>query len=383
MYFGLFLIILFTSLLSLRFRIHDIVPYLLVLILVSMMCFRYGQGSDYFGYYYNFLQEYSFSEVMSHRNAIHGEIGFRLFSSLFKKDHYQWFVATVSIYEAAMLWLFLKKHSSNKAFSLLLFFPTVFMIYYLSALRQGIVLATFLGLGITLAENRQWGRYLILCLLLSTIHTVALVWLLVPVFNKVHLNALIILLPVSFILGILASNSAFSSLLISIPYVGRNIAPYVNTGFSKTAIAEKTLTLAVVLILYYSSRRRLDQHPWWIKAYTGGHILFFLLAFNQLLSGRLIICFKVLELLIIPELISRRCLTRQISAVYCILLSLVMFSHNVNACIDQGDYHDVGVFNYPYISVFNKDKIRKYRAADSYELLITQKAHREKNIVSD
>ena len=81
----------------------------------------------------------------------HGEVAFRLLAVLFHGKTGP-LLAAIGLYDMAMTARFFWKNCVNKAFTLLLFFPTVLMTYYFSAIRQGIVLATFLGVGISLAH---------------------------------------------------------------------------------------------------------------------------------------------------------------------------------------------------------------------------------------
>ena len=44
---------------------------------------------------------------------------------------------------------------------------------------------------------------------------------------------------------------------------------------------------------------------------------------------------------------------------------------NISSYIDQGKYKDfVSVFNYPYITIFNKDRIWEYRNTQIYNELL-------------
>jgi hypothetical protein len=70
--------------------------------------------------------------------------------------------------------------------------------------------------------------------------------------------------------------------------------------------------------------------------------------------------------------LSRRMKIRPIIAFVVIAISVVMFYKNMDSYILQGEYFaNIGVFDYPYISIFNKDDIWKYREVSMYFQHIT------------
>lgn len=365
MYLIVLLILVLLALLSIKSRIPDWVILLVMAVITLMMCFRFGQGTDYFGYFYNFVQLNSFSDLFTAPD-VHGEIGFRVLCCLFPGEHFQAFIACVSVYEMLMFWLFLRQHSCNKALSLLLFYPTFFLVYYLSALRQGIVLATFMGLGIDLIERKQWLRYAALCVLMATVHTISLVWLIVPFVLMLRTNILLIALPAAIAVGLVSASNFFLNAVNRIGFLRSMIAPYLGNGISISAFSERLASLSVILLLYLTCYRGKQREHWWMKVYLAGHILFFVLASSQQLSGRLMANFKILEIMIVPDLLSKKSLYRQLLTPYFILLSLLMFVHNINASISQGQYLNTNVLSYPYVSTFDQDKLWALRESDRY-----------------
>jgi hypothetical protein len=50
-----------------------------------------------------------------------------------------------------------------------------------------------------------------------------------------------------------------------------------------------------------------------------------------------------------------------------IAVHVVLFFKNIGAAISQGDYvESVTVYNFPYISIFDKSEIDKYTTIDKY-----------------
>ena len=53
-----------------------------------------------------------------------------------------------------------------------------------------------------------------------------------------------------------------------------------------------------------------------------------------------------------------------------IFISIVMTIKNINSYIEQGNYKNfVGVFNFPYVTVFNQEEIYSFRDSELYKLI--------------
>jgi hypothetical protein len=124
------------------------------------------------------------------------------------------------------------------------------------------------------------------------------------------------------------------------------------------------------MLFYYSWKEEVElqkEDPWWIKAYLFGQILFFALMPYMLIATRVYICFKVLELWFVPNMLLLNNRYRQIVAVYFVMLMTLVYVGNVNTYIYEANYKDsVNCINYPYVSVFNKEDLWDYRAPDQY-----------------
>lgn len=364
-----FLIILITALISMKRDISDFTIALIVIALTAMIVFRYGQGTDYFSYNYLIERNSSFQDAFTETADNHGEIGFRLLAVLFHGKSELLF-SIISLYVMAMTAVFLWKHCRNKAFTLFLFFPTVMLTYYFSAIRQGVVIASFLGLGISLIEKKAWKRYVLMCLVLSTFHSIALVLLAIPILTRISLRTeLMIFLPLSVMIGALISIPLTRQYLLLIPLIGRYIGVYPAGNFAFTLLIKRGITLTIIMLLYYSWKSEVDEYddPWWIKAYVFGQILFFALMPYILIATRVYICFKVLELWFVPNILMHNNRYKQIVVIYFALLMTTVYIGNISSYIREGGYREeINCINYPYVSVFNKDDIWKYRKPDQY-----------------
>lgn len=355
-----------------RGKHRPVVLTLLLLWMTFLMVFRYGQGTDYFSYNWLFQRYATYGSVQAtvvNAQNLHGEVGFRIIGMLFD-NHYEWFIALSSVYEMACLGYFLLKRCEKPELSFLLFVPTMGFVYYFSAIRQGLMIATFLAFGIDLIERRRWVRYVILVSLMAVFfHASSMTLLLIPLAVYLRLDDILtILLPIALVIGGIVLSGAFQSVLQRVPYIGTYFR---TSGISYFAVAERLFSLIVILLLYLPERSADRKDPWWIKAYLICFVIYFPLIASATVSTRMIICYKAMEAMIVPNLLVRKHRFRQIAAVYFILLTAVLYLHNVKGSIDQGKYHEeINAVNYPYVSIFDREEIEEYREPDIYYPLV-------------
>lgn len=340
--------------------------YLEIIILSAFLVFRYGQGTDYFAYSYIFSQFTSFSNVIHNPAGVHSELGFRLLCYLFKD--YQLFIMIVSVYEMCMLCFFLHHNKVNNYLVLYLVFHTIYLTYFFSTIRQGLVLASFIGIGIPLIEKKEWNKLIILCFVLSFIHTISLVWLVIPLMKYIETKTMLrYFLPISIILGLIMSTGIFKSFIYHVPYIGSYLTTYLNEQISLFAFVERLVTLILITVLVFTQFEEDAYLSFVYKIYLIGNVLYFSISPYTLIASRTIICFRILELILIPILMTRKSKYRQLASIYFILLPSIMYFHNIGGYIIQGDYYDsVNIINYPYVNIFNKNSIWSYRSVNYY-----------------
>lgn len=371
MYLFILLYLVFCSIISLKYRISKFWYYFIMIMMTVMMAIRYGQGTDYFGYAYIFDQYDSYREAILNFNNIHGEVGFRVLSIVFK-NQFELFVFVSALYSMYCTHSFAMSYSSNPYFSLLLLYPTIYLVYYFSGIRQGLVIATFIGVGFRFLFDKKWDKYIILCLCLSLIHTSSLVWLIIPLALKADVDLLVKFgLPISFFVGLMSYIGLTNSLLSHIPFVGSTVSSFLERGFSPLSFIERVISLSIILYLFFSQKEDDDLSNTIVKGYLIGNLLFFALFPFVTLSGRIIVAFKVFELYLLPYYLSKSNKYRQLIYYYFILFAIIMYFHNVGAFIKQGNYYsDINLINYPFVSIFEKDEIWNYRAISYlYELI--------------
>ena len=78
--------------------------------------------------------------------------------------------------------------------------------------------------------------------------------------------------------------------------------------------------------------------------------------------------------LIVDRIISNKKVIYVFCCTFLISVPIVETVKNINSYINQGNYYsDVNVLSYPYISIFNKDKLYEYRSKSMHETIIIKK----------
>lgn len=347
--------------------------YLFVLVVMTaLLCFRFGQGTDYFNYLNPYDQEVGAHNTYLKQSLSHTEWGwYAMLLTIRKLDlPFEFFIAVISI---VMMWSLYRvlKFSPYKMTSLLLFFPTYYMTYCFSALRQGLSVCIFLGFGLKwLLEGKYW-RYILLVVFLSFIHSASLILLalpLVPRFKEKHLTVLaVVALIGSFVLSRV-------SLVRAVAVLGTR-ASYLEAEFSIGGLVLRGFLFYIIWRLHHLGKPKdsllFREECLLYKFYFAGFILFLFLSAFGMLSQRISMPMKTLEIILIPLMLYRNrevLLNQKVTrfpqlAVYLIVIALMMNAEcvkNVNSYIDQQNYHGVSIMNYPYISIFDENRVWEY-----------------------
>lgn len=347
---------------------------ILWLILTLMLVFRYGQGTDYYEYYLTYDNIDTTGSLLTNVLS-HGEIGWYILNVIGNRLGMSFFafLGIVSLLEMILVRRFILLYSPYKIFSLLLFYPAFYLTGCYSIIRQGLVLCLFLGIGIPLLTKRKTFKYLALVLLLVLLHTSAIVLAILPFLfewrkNRYYLIAGIVLI----LFGINYINSYFN---------WDTIEGYVGSRTSIAGVMVRLILFILILILYRMSPK--DNNNVGIEAtlfriYLLGFLISLVFLKSATISQRLTMPLKATEIVLLPLLIYKNQLYLKIknvrlkkyfanelmvSALFflSILIMNVEFVKNIYSYIEQGNYYSwVTPTNYPYSSVFDQTKIRKY-----------------------
>lgn len=339
--------------------------YISLFVLSVMLCLRYGQGTDYFGYFYNFLLTPSLLDVDALRNsALHGEPVWLLICAFFQTFHIP-FEVLVFLISAIMMYClhrFVTKYSPMWTVSLLLAYPTLYLTYAMSALRQGLVLMIFLGFMVDWLYQGRVKKYLIATVACMLIHSSALVFLLllgVRLFTLDTRKSLITML-VAVIAGV-ASSKIFVAISSSVAY-------YADAGISIMAVGERVLSTAVILYVFHDvlegkAGAKNDKLTFLLQIYLYGSIIYCGLMWSSLLASRFGVYFKAVEIVLFAVAAKDKTRMARTVALYILALTVIMYFKNIASYISQGNYCEaINIWNYPYVSVFWKELIVSLRA---------------------
>lgn len=340
-------------------------------ILSIMLVFRYGQGTDYFGYYWIYTKispEINLSQLMD--SSIHTEAGWKFVCVIFKMlgASFEMLVVVVSIIEMFLLNKFVNKYCRYKIFSLLLSYHTLYLTYLFSALRQGLVICVFLGVLYDWYAEKKYLHYVIGVLLCTTLHTSAIVLLLIFLLKCRKLNNLKTiewLIIFAWGAGIVLATGIFNFALQKI--LPNSVMVYFSNNTVSIALLERICSYVFVTIIYvkYLKNKKCERISYvsdFMKLYSIGIFLYGATIWVPLVSSRFTFYFKVLEIAIVSSTLAECKKIREIIFAYFLALSLVMFVKNVGNYIYEGDYFDgVTVLNYPYVSMIEKNEIFNYR----------------------
>ena len=342
---------------------------------IRFLFFRYGQGTDYFGYEWIFERCNSINDVITNRTHVDTEIGFQILCALFN-GNFSVMIVFISLFEMCMLDRFIRKYSNNGVLSLLICYHTIYLTYFFSALRQGIAIAVFLGILLQLYEKKHIFTYVIITIITGTIHYASLVFLAVPFFANLKRRSIDILVVMSFFVGMISSTKVLNNALVSIPYVGVRLEPYIDGSIRWIALSERIIMFILITVAYNEKIAIIEPKEYkylryMYNLYEFGLCVYFVFVEFPIISSRLCIMFKALEIALVPNLIYVIKKYRIIMITGIMLISIVMTFKTINANIEDGNYKNfVNVFNYPYINIYNKNQIWEYKSHSIYDDLL-------------
>lgn len=323
---------------------------------MMMLMLRYGQGTDWLSYNYIFAScpDYiDFSDVF-YTDAFHSEFGWKLLNNIWKAADQSFITLSIicSIIEMLLLNRFICKYSTNRAASLLIALPVVYLTYFFSAFRQGIVIAIFLGFLIPLLEEQKYGLFTMVTVGACLIHSAAILFLVIPFAMHIKRKQFSLLIVISVCLGMCLTLCLDKVLLMA------GIS-YETSGVSWAALLYRSVMLVIVLLLYSDGENTTCEKL--LKVYVVGFCIYVSLSCNQLLCSRMAAPFLALEIVLIPMLLKGQSRQGTLIFLSVVVLCSVMYVKNISASIEQGAYiQGVTVSNYPYVSIFNKNDLLVY-----------------------
>lgn len=355
----------------------------LIFFMTIMLAIRYGQGSDYYEYYLQYSQIDSCASLFINK-LYHGELGWYILLVIANRLrlNFETFIVILSIVMMNSIGRFIKNYSPYKIFSLLIFYPTFYLTYCFSAIRQGLVMSIFLGFGLKLLIEEKYIKYCTLSVVLIFFHKSAFLIILLPILLKLKKNKIEKYCVFAVALSIVLGYSGFLNKVASIIGITR----YIQISISFMAIILRTILSYIIFTLHRESKyhleynncntNKLENTLYFI--YFIGYIIYLTLAFAGILAQRLTMPLKAIEIVLLPllllDLIKRSKMEnlkikylkinkfRNITFVMLVIIMLnVETIKNINSYIKQGNYYSwVNPLNYPYSTIFDKNYVRSY-----------------------
>lgn len=369
-FFALFILLLFSTLVE---YFHKSTPkvlfYILFVIFFLMLSLRYGQGTDYLSYSVIFKVIPSTLNPMELLAAgVPQEIGWLELYGLFHVLHasFQVFIFALSLVEACLFYRFINRFCKYKILALTLSYPTLYLTYMFSALRQGLVISVFLGVLLEFYLDNKYWKYIIGCLILTTIHSSALILLIILFVrdDKLFNYKAIIYIIIAWLVGFFVYFGG-KSFVSSLPFIPARVASYITvSSISIASIGERVLSFVFVTLLFTHKKDLTCEIKRLYNAYCFSMIIYGVLLWNPLLASRFCYAFKALEIILISNLLyydNSYVLNKVLRFCFIIVLTFTMYLKNINSYIEQGSYNDnVNAFSYPYVSLIKKN-ISDYR----------------------
>lgn len=355
-YFALFLLVI-CSLSEVFYKQPPKILFVAIYVLITLMAiFRFGQLGDYFDYYYLYQNPLLLRDPL-----------FIIYASTLRLVgfDYQGFVTITELICMGLAFPFFYKTCKYSFISLLAFYCYTYMVCPMSALRQAVCLSMLLYSYSLLVDGKKilfYAMVILGCFIHLSFFSVFLIGIL---YDKEYFNHPMLIFAV-----------LFSALLM---FVGVDFFASFRGMFSDRSVTaaevgafdnliQLALRLLIVLpVFFFNPDYRSDGY--YAKAICiVGFILYCLLASNLLIAGRIEFFYRTFICLFIAYLsYSYKSILRDSVLLLLISVHVVLFFKNIGAAISQGDYvESVTVYNFPYISIFDKSEIDKYTTIDKY-----------------
>ena len=340
-------------------------------LLFMMSIFRYGQGQDYFNYEYLYgwvgtITDKSFGGIL-----LFPDIGYGILNYICLKlgMSYEMFMGLFTALSMTMFYVFLKRTCECSMVALFVFYSVIFMIYPISASRQGFCMAFFLCLMYPLLEQKKYKKYYSLLLFIITFHASSIIVGIFPLLFcfKIPNRILFVLFCLSFILMFLKVN-IFT--FLPIPFLQARMSNYLES--SGNQILAKIVRFILVFPLLYLpytillKNKEIENNRMLLII---GFVVYAFTSFSELASSRLWGYFLGFECILFSKLSTKlhSFKNKKLFLIYYVLIVSVLWIKDINGAMEQGGYRNCSILSYPYISIFEeKETLDMYRTNKGY-----------------
>lgn len=269
----------------------------LALVIIASM--RYYIGTDYGTYVEIFngihhINDYSYLEI-----------GFRAIIVLIKTitDNSNWLFVVMAVISIYYFYEGVKSSSKKTMVSVFIYFNIFYISYIFNAMRQGFAMSVFLY-SLRYFEKKDLKKIIILSIIASSIHSSGLYILLAYILKHIKIDKKIY----PYIIGfgiILCFFNPFEMIITNIPILGIREKFMAYSQYSESIDLISVLQrLAILVLLIINHDRFEDEDKSILNIYIWGWILYCILSFDGVVTTRVNMFFRVLEVILLPNLIN-------------------------------------------------------------------------------
>ena len=270
--------------------------------------FRYQVGYDFNSYerIYNNI-------TLSNFRGNNLEIGFSLFVCLLKRIGFGFPVMMISIAMASLFikYRVIKEYSVYPFISMLVYFSANFIIQDFGQIRQGLAIA-FTLYSIKYIKEKKLYKYLIIIFMAIMFHYSAVLFLPMYWLSRINVNKKVIATAfvVSGVFFVFSKSGLLDYLVLKVidqPYITYKYVAYMSgeggIGIFKLTFLSRLVIFALFYLLRDKIKENCECYNILAMAYLVSIFMYVAFNFNGALATRGALYFKIVEILIIPQII--------------------------------------------------------------------------------
>lgn len=293
---------------------------------------------------------------------MHSEVGFKFLANIFTAMGLPaiLFYGVLNTIAVCFVVYAIKQYSPYGNISLMLFYPTFYLTYILSGVRQAWVTAIFLAFGLKLLREKKYIKYIIVVALSATIHSLAIFFFVLIPIKWIKEKWIVMCVPIAWGAGALIMLTPIHEWISMLP----GLARLADVELSIGGLGERTLMFGIISFLFWQNNSKDDVKTFLYKIYGIGYLIAIAGMVTAYGSQRITMPFKAIEIVLIPMLLSecskkiwRKGLLWGVAGI-----STIMTLKNLH--FYQEEYN---AFTYPYRTIWTEKNSEDLRNEESVE----------------
>lgn len=334
--------------------------------LAILAAFRYGIGADYFSYMFLY-RELRINIIPEIRYGVEKqEAGFRALGSFLKTlgFSYQMYLTLFAIITLFFICKISVEYSKNPMLSMVVYYSFYYFVWTYSGLRQGLAMTVGMYFMLNAIHKNEKIRFYIVSLLLFTIHSSSLILLIMYV--------MVVYFPwnrkwiiVTIVLSIAFAFIPFGSIIVFLreditilqrfPYFLED--PYTLKDLFSFQVIPRLILISIVLFYYNDLAEISPTMKKIVHIYLLSFVFYFVFQFSELAAARISIYGRILDLIILPNLLYLKVGKKERKIIFIGLLILISlyFLKELNTMKEQSGLVLKEQYLVPYSSIFDKN----------------------------